>query len=365
MQKSKFKDQKENRSIRIFLTGGGTGGSVSPLLAVKKELEEEGGNWEFLWIGTKNGVEQEMVSEENGLKFRSITGGKLRRYFSWQNFVDPFKIIAGFFQSFFLLLFHRPRLIISAGSFVSVPLVWAAWVLRVPAWIHQQDVRPGLANKLMAPFARKITVTFESSLSDYGKKAEWVGNPIKIDLDQEIEDDFFQIKPDIPVILVVGGGTGARAINDLVKANLEKLLATGQVVHITGRDKKEIKNRPGYCAFEFVDHDLMLEALRRAQVVVSRAGLGFLTELSYLAKPSILIPMPDSHQEDNAREFQKKEAALVLDQKKLSGKDLVKNIEKVIKDRALAKKLSSNIQTMIKPNAAQRMAKIIKDVVDN
>lgn len=355
--------EKQSKKNKIVLSGGGTGGSVSPLLAVKKELEEQDRNWEFIWVGTKNGVEEKMVSGEDGLRFRAITGGKLRRYFSWRNFVDPFKIIFGFFQSFFFLLFRRPRLVMSAGSFVSVPLVWAAWFLRIPVLIHQQDVRAGLANKLMAPFARKITVTFKSSLKDYGSKAEWVGNPIKEDPGRDTGEDYFQIDPNIPVILVVGGGTGAQAINDLVTSGLDKLLELGQVVHITGKDKKELENRSGYCAFEFVDHDLMLQAIKRAQVVVSRSGLGFLTELSYLGRPSILIPMPDSHQEDNAEEFRKKEAAIVLDQKSLSGEELVKNIKKVIEDKNLQKKLSTNIQKMIKPNADARMVEIIKYMV--
>lgn len=357
----KEKPQKKNR---IFLSGGGTGGSVSPLLAVKKELEEQDPErWEFFWIGSKNGVEKEMISEEEDIQFRSISGGKLRRYFSWSNFIDPFKIMIGFFQSFFLLLFRRPSLVMTAGSFISVPLVWAAWILRVPVLIHQQDVRAGLANKLMAPFAGKITVTFESSLDDYGEKAEWIGNPIKIDPGKDTGKDYFRISPDIPVILVVGGGTGAEAVNRLVTDNLDDILKVVQVIHITGKNKKELDNRSGYCVFEFVDHDLMLQALKRADLVISRAGLGFLTELSYLAKPSILIPMPDSHQEDNAREFERKEAAIVLNQKELSGEDFVKNIEKAITDKGLSKKLSNNIQKMIKPNAGQRMVKIVKKII--
>lgn len=358
--------KKQPKQERIFLSGGGTGGSVSPLLAIKQELQhQQPDTWSFFWIGTEDGVEKEMVSSEEDIEYKAISGGKLRRYFSWKNFVDPFRIGWGFVQSFFLLLFRRPRLVMSAGSFVSVPLVWAAWILRVPVIIHQQDVRAGLANKLMAPCARKITVTFESSLRDYGDKAEWVGNPIKVDPGRDTGDNYFQIKSDIPVILVVGGGTGAQGINSLVAYNIDNILDVGQMVHITGKGKKDLENQPGYCAFEFVDHDLMLQALKRAQVVVSRAGLGFLTELSYLAKPAILIPLPDSHQEDNAREFQNKEAAVVLDQKKLSGEEFVKNIRNIIEDKELRNKLSNNIQNIIKPDAGKRMVEIIKDVTRN
>ncbi|MBU4014724.1 glycosyltransferase, partial [Patescibacteria group bacterium] len=163
---------------KILLTGGGTGGSVAPLLAISDVgcRMSDVGKFKFTWIGTRNGVEKQMVQKEN-IKFISIASGKFRRYFSIKNFIDLFKIIFAFFQSLAILIKEKPALVMSAGSFVSVPVVWAAWLLRVPVLIHQQDVRHGLANKLMAPFANVITVTFEKSLADYGKKAVWTGNP--------------------------------------------------------------------------------------------------------------------------------------------------------------------------------------------
>ena len=162
------------KPYKILLTGGGTGGSVAPLLAIAESLTMQ----DFLWLGTKSGPERKMV-EEAGIKFKAISGGKLRRYFSFKNLGDIFKIKLGFFQSLFIMLKWRPNLVMSAGSFISVPVVYAAWLLRVPALIHQQDVKAGLANKLMAPFSKVITVAFEKSLADYGKKAIWIGNPVR------------------------------------------------------------------------------------------------------------------------------------------------------------------------------------------
>ncbi|MCU0679037.1 MAG: tryptophan synthase subunit alpha, partial [Planctomycetes bacterium] len=145
--------------FKICLTGGGTGGSVSPLLAIVDDLrarKQPDIKYDFYWLGTNSGPEKEMVAKEK-IPFKAIAGGKLRRYFSWQNFLDPLKIIFGFGQSLLFLANWRPHLVISAGSYISVPVVWAGWILRIPVLIHQQDYEPGLANKLMAPFAKKIT----------------------------------------------------------------------------------------------------------------------------------------------------------------------------------------------------------------
>jgi len=144
--------------MKVLLVGGGTGGSVSPLLAVAKNLRFKKPEIEFLWLGSRNGPEKKMVTSQD-IEFKWIFSGKLRRYFSWRNFVDPFFILAGLFQSFILLYKERPNIVVSAGSFIAVPTSLAAWFFRVPVLIHQQDVRPGLANKILAYVAKRITVT--------------------------------------------------------------------------------------------------------------------------------------------------------------------------------------------------------------
>ena len=363
MSKSKIKNQNYGKSVRVFLTGGGTGGSVSPLLAVKEELDKKGHNLEYFWIGGKEGVEKEMVEalnkEEKQVQYKSIPSGKWRRYFSLRNFFDLFKIFAGFFKSLFLILRYRPKLVLSAGSFVSVPVVWAAWLFRRPVLIHQQDVRPGLANRLMAPFARVVTTAFEKSKKDYGKKAKCVGNPIRMSLNSDKKESYFQIKKEFPLVLVVGGGTGAQFLNELVETNLEELTKFAQIIHVTGKGKASREIREHYSAFEFLSHDLMLEALEKADLVISRSGLGFLTELSYFSKPAILIPMPDSHQEDNAQVFQEKKAALVLKQKEISSKNFISSVRKILEDKELKTKLSERVKKVIKIGNAE-IAEIIE-----
>jgi UDP-N-acetylglucosamine--N-acetylmuramyl-(pentapeptide) pyrophosphoryl-undecaprenol N-acetylglucosamine transferase len=367
--------QGKNNVKRILLTGGGTGGSVSPLLAIVNQLKIK--NYQlkidYLFIGSWKGIEREMVNAEN-IKFKSIFCGKFRRYFSWRNFTDPFLILIGFFQALAVQLVWRPDIVISAGSFVSVPVVWAAWILRVPVLIHQQDVRPGLANKLMAPFARVVTVTFKESLKHYGKKAIWTGNMVRNEIRNlkfEIGElkKKFGLKENMPVVLALGGGTGAMAINELVRKGLDELTKFCQIIHITGKNKsgstalKAVEPLMAYRSFEFLNAEQMAYAYAVADIVVSRCGMGVLTELSYLGKPSILIPIPDSHQEDNAKIFKEKDAAIVLDQKELTPQILVENIKNLINNKEKQNKISGNIQKVIKKGANEKIIKIIQNIL--
>lgn len=358
-----------NVKHKIIFTGGGTGGSVTPLLAIYDEFlkdTEKLKDMDFVWIGTEKGIENKMVSDER-IRYISIASGKLRRYFSWQNFVDIFIIIFAFFQALIILQKEKPNLVMSAGGFVCVPVIWAAWAMRIPTMIHQQDIRPGLANKLMSPFASIITVTFESSLTDYGKKAVWTGNPIRNKILNSINKDearkYFNIKSDKPVIFVVGGGTGAIALNELVISSLDKLLPICEIVHIYGKGKgNEIKN-DNYHAYELLDTTGMSNAYTVSDLVVSRCGLGILTELSNLNKASILIPMPDSHQEDNAKIFAENKAAIVLNQKELTPEKLSQEILSLLVNTDLRKELSLNIGKVIKKGASKEIVNIIKEII--
>jgi UDP-N-acetylglucosamine--N-acetylmuramyl-(pentapeptide) pyrophosphoryl-undecaprenol N-acetylglucosamine transferase len=360
-----------NKKIyRILLTGGGTGGSVAPLLAIVHELKNINTvNFEFLWLGSEDGPEQQMVEYEN-IKFQPIASGKLRRYFSWKNFLDPFLVVFGFVQSLLIIKHWHPDLVVSAGSFVSVPAVWAAKITRIPVLIHQQDVRPGLANRLMSLAATVITVSFRQSLSDFGDKAVWTGNPVHyeftdLSLDEQVFTEIFRFEPDLPIILIIGGGTGSQALNSLAGEVLPELIKFCQVVHLTGKDKNNGFSflHPRYKFFEFLNYTQMSAVYKIADIVVSRCGMGVLTELSFLSKPAILIPMPTSHQEDNAEVFYRHQAAIVLDQAKLSGAELIGQIKKVLEDSKLCQQLSTNINKVIKQESAKQITEIILKIL--
>jgi UDP-N-acetylglucosamine--N-acetylmuramyl-(pentapeptide) pyrophosphoryl-undecaprenol N-acetylglucosamine transferase len=361
-----------NKNTRtIIFSGGGTGGSVTPLLAIAAELVKERSDFNLLFVGAANGPERELVAnfENKKIKFLTIPSGKWRRYFSFNNFFDVFKIVGAWFVSLKILHQTKPDLVISAGSFVSVPLVWAAACLRIPILIHQQDIRPGLANKLMAPFARVITITFEKSFLDYGPRAVLTGNPLK-DISayqtKRIETrNKYGFKIDEPLVLVVGGGTGSVAINNLVVKALPNLLSICQVVHVSGYGKKvetNIKSKD-YQVYEFLNQTEILSLMAAADLVISRSGLGILTELSSLAKPVILIPIPNSHQEENAAIFAQREACVLLNQNGLNSEILFAEVEKILANNKLRGRLSNNISKIMKPDAAQNIAAIIQEIL--
>jgi len=348
------------KKIRILFSGGGTGGSVTPLLAIYDSLDKD--KYNFWWIGTRNGPEKKMVMNK-GIKYRYINSGKLRRYFSWKNFTDPLFIFFGFFESFYFLLFRRQDLIITAGSFVSVPLVWAAHILRIPVLVHQQDIRPGLANRLMLKSASVVTCVFEKSLRDYGRKAQWIGNPVRETLKTEKNHDYFDFNGLIPTLLVIGGGTGAVNLNKLIYGSVNSLCSGMQIIHVAGKGKieKEIDN-DSYRQFEFLEERDLAHAYAISDIVISRCGIGVLTELSFLRKASILIPMPNSHQEENAKVFREKNAAVVLDEKKLDKYSLIIAIEELLNNENKRKILSENIENIMKKNTNQKMIEIINSL---
>ncbi|QQG52676.1 MAG: UDP-N-acetylglucosamine--N-acetylmuramyl-(pentapeptide) pyrophosphoryl-undecaprenol N-acetylglucosamine transferase [Candidatus Falkowbacteria bacterium] len=366
---------KIDNSKTIILSGGGSGGPVTPLLAVAKELAAD--NFNLVFVGTKTGPEKSMVASFNlpgnkKLKFISLPAGKLRRYFSLHNFSDLLRIFAAFILSFPLLRRERPSLIISAGGFVSVPLVWAARLKNIPIIIHQQDVRPGLANKLMAPAARLITVSFEKSLRDYGPKAVWIGNPIVALENQadaiKIIKEKYQLSDSKPLILVTGGATGAVALNDLIVGAKSKILEFAQIIHISGKGKLPplpISSEPAsdYQVFELLSPADVLQLMAAADLVISRCGLATLTELCELGKVAILIPIPKSQQEDNAVIFKRLNAARVLSQSELSADDLVAEIKNILSSSELRAKLSSNISKVMKRQASETMAALIKEIL--
>lgn len=347
-------------------------GSVTPLLAVAEEIKKAAPDTNFLWIGTKKGPEKKVVGDY-GINFKSVPAGKLRRYFSGWNFIDPFLILAGFLKSFFIILKFKPQIILSVGGFVAVPVIWAGWVLRVPSLIHQQDVRPGLANKLTARFAKIVTVTFPESLK-YFPQGVVTGNSVRQEVftgDRERAIKVFKLERDLPTLLVLGGGTGALELNKIVVRAAPEFLKFCQVLHVTGGRFDELskfeaealrKENTRYHLFDFLAEPLK-DAYAVSDLVVSRAGMGTLTELAVLGKPTILIPIPKSHQEDNAWYFKKRNAVCILDQEKLTSESFVAAVQELIGNKVELENLSKNIKEVMPADAAQKMVKIIFEVI--
>jgi UDP-N-acetylglucosamine--N-acetylmuramyl-(pentapeptide) pyrophosphoryl-undecaprenol N-acetylglucosamine transferase len=349
--------------MRIAFAGGGTLGSVTPLLAAAKAVREQRPDAECYWIGTTRGPEAALVAEA-GLEFFGISSGKLRRYFTWHNFTDLFRIVKGVFDALAVFRRRRPDVLVSAGGFVAVPAVWAAWLRRIPVHLHQMDIRPGLANRLSAPFAGSMSVALEKSQKDFAsKRPVWTGNPVRPGMlagSRAEAANIFSLETGLPTVLIMGGGTGAAALNDLVRSAAPALSAAVQVIHLTGRGKTApLQGASGrYHQLEFLTED-MKHAYAAADLVVTRAGMGALTELAALALPALVIPIVDSHQEENAAYFAERGAVEVLGEKGLTAGRLADAVLGLIRDQQRLEKLRSSMRQLNRPEAATAMAALI------
>ena len=353
---------------RIVFTGGGSGGPVVPLVAVLEELKSYKDTYEIHWVGTQTGPERLLLKNYDVKEFIILPATKLDRFFSLRNFVMPLVLLISFFKMLKYLTTLQPDAIISAGGFVSVPVVWAGWLLRIPSLIHQQDVVPGLANKLMVPCATKITVSFKEHLKIFpSSKTVVTGNPVRKEIADcksqiaNLEKKYFNLEDNIPAVLVVGGGQGSEQINMLISKSINDLVKFCQVIHITGQvtsNEQRATSHSRYHPYRLLT-DRMVDALAVADVVVSRAGFSTLTELSVLGKPSIIIPMPNSHQEKNAQFFADKKAVKLLPFKSdITDKeiDIFKDeIKNLLENPTEQKELSENIKPLTPPDAAKRI----------
>lgn len=324
---------------RIVLTGGGTAGHVTPCIALLPGLREEG--YDIHYIGSQNGIERKLI-EELGVPYYGISSGKLRRYFDPKNFSDPFKVMKGYFEAKKLLKKLKPDVVFSKGGFVTVPVVLAAKKVKIPAIIHESDMTPGLANKLAIPAARKVCANFPETLKYLPpEKAVLTGTPIRKELfsGNKLRGlDFCGFTANKPVILIIGGSTGSRVINEVIRGMLPTLLREYQIIHLCGKDNLEDKlsNLEGYVQFEYIKKELS-DLFAAADLVISRAGANAICELLALRKPNILIPLSlKSSRGDqilNAESFERQGYSYVLTEEELSVSSLLQAIEEVMGNR--------------------------------
>jgi UDP-N-acetylglucosamine--N-acetylmuramyl-(pentapeptide) pyrophosphoryl-undecaprenol N-acetylglucosamine transferase len=356
----------DERAFRLLLAGGGSGGSSTPLLAVADEVQRLRPSAELLYVGTSTGPERRLA-ERSGIPYAAVQAGKLRRYLDWQNVLDPFRVLVGIGQALLIIRRFRPDVGFGAGGFAAVPPLLACRLLGVPLAIHQQDVIPGLANRILAPFSSRITVSLEGSLHHFPRrKTAYTGNPVRpavLGADRAVALTSLQLEPDLPTVLVTGGGTGALALNQVIADAAPHLVEFCQVLHVTGRGRKvETPDLgPRYRVYEFLVDEMPL-ALAAADLVVSRAGLATLTELAALNKPSIIVPMPDSHQEANARAFVARGGICVLEQGELTGKRLVTEVRSLLRDPVGLAAMGVAIGQAMPRDAAERIARMLLDL---
>ena len=349
---------------RIILTGGGTAGHVTPNIALLPKLKEL--NYDIHYIGSYTGIERELI-EPFDIPYHGISSGKLRRYFSIQNFTDPFRILKGFSEASSLIKKLNPDIVFSKGGFVTTPVIVAARRNKVPAIIHESDMTLGLANKLALPSAVKVCCNFPETMNQLPKeKAVLTGSPIRSDLflgDKNAALNLCGFTNDKPVILVIGGSLGSVIINEAIRQSLTKLLERFQVLHLCGQGKidSSFDSLQGYAQFEYLT-DEYKDILALADLVVSRAGANAISELVALRKPNLLIPLSAKvsrgDQILNARSFEKQGYSMMLEEENLASESLLCAINNLYETR------DNYIEAMV-ASKQQNSIDLIIDLIEN
>ena len=350
---------------KIVLTGGGTLGHVTPHLVLIPRLKEKG--YEIHYIGTENGMEAPKMRSVEGVTYHAVKSGKLRRYHDWKNFTDPFRVIAGAFQSARLMGKIKPDVVFSKGGFVAVPVVFGAWLHRIPVLCHESDLTPGLANKLCKPFASRFATTFPECAEALGKKAEMTGTPLRPELftgSREKGLELLGFDGSKPVMLMMGGSSGAQSVNECLRKALPQLLDTFDVAHICGKGNLDavLDGLHGYKQIEFLDAELP-DVLACTDLVLSRAGANALCEFQALGRPMLLIPYPKGASRGdqilNAQSLEKRGLCHVLLQEDMNPDSLAEAIRKTWEDKET---LEENLRLAPPADGTEKVLQMIEEI---
>jgi UDP-N-acetylglucosamine--N-acetylmuramyl-(pentapeptide) pyrophosphoryl-undecaprenol N-acetylglucosamine transferase len=371
--------QKKIKKIKIVFTGGGTIGHLGPILAIKEELEALDKNQQllFYYIGPKDEYTKKLFENQN-IVIKEIITGKIRRYFSFANFLDIFKIPIGILQSFWYLFILFPDLVFSKGGYGSFPVAFAARILHIPIFLHESDAISGLANKIEGKWAIEIFTSFEKTEKLPQEKIICVGNPIRKELlvkEEKGLEKVFGFSKERPLILILGGSQGSERINNTILEVIEEFCKEFEIIHQTGQNNynkvrleaevvlpKDLKTH--YHPYPFLNVEQLREALKNADLVVSRAGSGAIFEIAAFGKPSILIPLAGSaqnHQLKNAILYEKYKGAEVLTEENLKPYFLLEKIRHLISSPQLLESMGQNALSFAKPEAAKIIASYIYD----
>ncbi len=318
----------------IIMCGGGTAGHIMPNIALLPKLRNR---YRIHYIGDKNGMERDILAKYDYVTYHGIDTVKLIRKLTLKNFAIPFKLFTSIKQCRNIIRQIEPDIIFSKGGYVSVPVVIAGSMLKVPIVGHESDITMGLANKIIYSRCKCMCFSFKSTALKYNKRGLYTGSPIRPTLNcnnrNKIEQ-MAQFDPNKKTVMFMGGSLGARSINKVVHDNIELLTKRYNIIHITGKGNiNPDKTSPNYLQLEFMNN--IQDAMCYADMVVSRAGSNVIFELLYLNKPMLLIPLPkDVSRGDqilNAHEFEKNGFARVLLQSNLNFHTLTKEIEHVLK----------------------------------
>ena len=350
---------------KIVFTGGGSAGHITLNLALIPYFLENG--WQVTYIGSKGGMEEELIKKYPEVTYQSVLTGKLRRYFSFKNLVDMAKIPLGCLEAYIKLRRINPDVIFSKGGFVSFPVVIGGYLNRKKIYMHESDITPGLANKMSLPFVNTFFTTFADTINTVSKKnkVRYIGPVLSDRLFNGSKASgaaFTGLSTDKPVIMFIGGSLGAQSLNDAVAKNLHKLLKKYQIIHIAGKNgfNPELK-ADGYVQYEFIDTELK-DLMALSDIVISRAGSNAIFELASLQKPMVLVPLPNTasrgEQGLNAQNFKAKGYAEIISDEDIATPEiLLAALEKILNNKQAY--LDAFAKNPIKITTAEALAREI------
>ncbi len=352
---------------KILLTGGGTAGHVMGNLAILPGLLERG--YDVFYMGSHNGLENEII-DKNKIRYYAISSGKLRRFVSFQNFLDIFKVLKGILDARAILKKEKPDIIFSKGGYVTVPVAIAANTLKIPFIGHESDFTPGLANRLASKFADKMLVTFPETEDSFGEKGVTVGSPIRQELftgNKEAGLKFLGFDGVKPVLLIMGGSMGSVTINNVVFENLSELLTRFDIVHLVGKGNRNnlIPDSAHYRQFEYIADELK-DILAATDFVVGRSGSNSIFEFLALKLPNLLIPLDlEASRGDqilNAESFNKMGYSMVLREKDITSQTFMNSLDELLSRK---EEFKSNMEKTGMGTAVDKILDIIDETLKN
>lgn len=372
--------------------GGGSGGHVTPVVAVLKELRSDHPRADIrFWCDAKFAPQARSILDtfDESVRLDTIAAGKFRRYhhltplqhilwpsLMWSNLTDTFKVVGGFIQSLFKLLLWRPDVVFTKGGYVCLPVGMAAHVLRIPLVIHDSDAHPGLTNRVLSRWATWIATGAPLEYYSYpSSRAKYVGIPVNeafhpyTRAEQLAAKKEWGIDAKKPLLVVTGGGLGAKRLNTIVAETLSTLQQKTNVVLVAGAGQyDELRSLlppdgPHFQLYPFINNIHSL--LAAADIVVTRAGATTILELAALAKPTILVPnaaLTGGHQLKNAQVYGEAQAVIVLDEDEMMDNPqlLFKAVSAYIDDPKTTASMAKQFARFAKPDAAKEMARLIE-----
>lgn len=359
--------------MRVIISGGGTGGHIYPAIAIGEKLQKEIPDVEIIYVGIKNGPE-ETVAQKYGYKFVDLPGMGIPRRINKKLFKSLLANFEGFKKAKKIIKEYRPDLVIGTGGYVCAPILYQASKKGIPSLVHESNSYPGMASKFLSNKVDKVLISYKEAKKHFKHKDRIVvtGNPVRTSFksdftDKDLED--LGIKKDRPVVFSFGGSNGSYYMNEAVKELSKNLDGSYYLLHQTGKKNyddfmKEVKESEYLKVFSYIDNIDLFYAV--SDLVIASSGAMSLSEISAVAKASILIPKSyttENHQQFNAQTYVDNGASIMILEKDLDGDVLDRKIKEIIRDKDKLKKMGDNAKALSDDEAGDKIFHIIEGLI--